>query len=231
MRLLAVSITLAALVAFGQAPPPPPPPDGPPPEPPVNTAPAPQPAPVAATDAPPPEVKDRVAPGWAGVGAIGGIVAAAGVIGLTIGADATAGGNGPTEALVLTSLLVTAAGVPFAYFGGRSARSATGAYGIPALHIIGWISYGAGLLMGVVAWALTGTDYSPGPAYLSITGGVQLLSLASMVIDDYFSREEAAFLGPLPPQQNAGFSVMPALTVLHRGTLPSAPAVALTGAF
>jgi hypothetical protein len=232
MRLLVVSVTLVALVAFGQAPPPPPPPgDAPPPEPPAVQA-QPEPAPPAATDAPPPDVKDRVAPGWAGVGMIGGAVAAAGVIGLTIGAAVTDGGNGPSDALTLSSLAVFGVGVPFAYFGGRSARSATGAYGIPALHIVGWVTYGIGILMGIVSWAFANTHTDAAPTLFAITGGIQVVSLASMVIDDYFSREEAAFLGPLPPrQEQAGSVVVPAFTFMPRGNLPAAPALTFSGAF
>ncbi len=206
-------------------PPPPPPPvsgEQPPPPPPLESLPANDGAPSAATG-------PRELPGWAMGGVVLGFTSAAAIAGLAAVSAATTGGDSPgiSEGLGAVATLVLAISVPLVVAAGSSVRGPTGVSGVGGLRVTGWIFYGVtlALAVGALVWGLV--DAVPG-LYIAGLGASGVVSEVMVTLDTLFSRSEASFAVSGSAQ---GPRVFPAFAVVPRRGLPAAPALLLAGTF
>lgn len=198
--------------------------------PPQPTIPAPQPD-------PPPYVAptSSVAPstGWAMGAGIAGLISAVAVLGLGVGSEMAAHDGtrnycdeydcyeeGDTDkALTLggaaTGILAIMG--PVVFSGARSPKG-DGVWGVGALRVVGWITYGVGLALagGQLVLGLTDEDVPEG--FIAATGVVCATSLTMFSIDAFIARGQASRLMAVVPKANpdsTSFAYQPVVTPVY----------------
>lgn len=128
--------------------------------------------------------------GWALPGAIIGVIGALGVAALSLASELRSDDRQPSLLLEGGAAVLLAAAGPVAFAGGRSARS-SGATGITALRVLGWVFYGITLGVDAIVLLVRAGDVDIAPGLITGTGAGGALVLSLFSIDAIVGWDEA----------------------------------------